>query len=59
LTNASIKLEPTIIPEWDAEDKTSGVLDFGIVERADERTAKEILDEIRIDLPKSLDKDML
>jgi hypothetical protein len=48
-------LEPTLVAEWDAEDEVSGVLADDTPTRADEDTARTMLNELRINLPQVLD----
>jgi hypothetical protein len=49
-----IKLSPAVIPDWEAEDEIVAVLSPEMLERADESTAREMLEEIIIDLPSDL-----
>ena len=49
-----IELEPTSIPEWDAEDEIAGVLEGGILERASAMEAREMLEHMQVDLPRDI-----
>jgi hypothetical protein len=47
-----LALQPTTIPEWDAEDEMAGVLSGAALLKADELESKAMLDAMRLELPK-------
>jgi hypothetical protein len=50
-----LDLEPTSVPEWDAEDELAGVLADDMLVKADETQAREMLDKTLLELPAALD----
>ncbi len=49
-----LRLEPTSVPEWDAEDALAGVLGGEQPARAEQAQLQEELDKAVIELPRSL-----
>lgn len=50
-----VALEPTSVPEWDAEDQVFGVLSNDQPVPVDEASARAILEQTNIELPRALD----
>ena len=51
-----LELEPTSVPEWDAEDELSSVLIGETLVKADNKQSKENLNKMRLELPKVIDQ---
>lgn len=49
-----LKLRPTSIPEWDAEDEMAGVLSDETLVKASDTESKEMLNAMRLELPKEI-----
>jgi len=54
MERTSLELQPTSVPEWDAEDAFAGVLAGETLVKADEAQAREMLDEMTLNLPQQL-----
>lgn len=50
----SLELQPTSVPEWDAEDDFARVLADETLVKADDAQAREMLDEMKLDLPEQI-----
>jgi hypothetical protein len=50
-----IKLTPTSVPEWNAEDEVFDVLSSEAADTLDDTAVRTLLDETNIELPKALD----
>jgi len=51
-----LQLRSTSIPEWEAEDEMAAVLAYETVEKASDTEAKEMLDAMRLELPRVIDQ---
>lgn len=54
MEKTTLSFQPTVIPEWEAEDEMSGVLSQNLV-KAGEKECKEMLDAMRFELPNVMD----
>ncbi|KKG06147.1 hypothetical protein [Methanosarcina mazei] len=55
MVTTPLQLQPTSILEWDAEDEVAGVLAYETLVKASDTESKEMLDAMRLELPRVID----